>query len=192
MQGPAGSATGQWRGKALIVRPAKDGKNQSTTVDLQIVAREPNALRIDVTGPMGLHLASMAANETGVRILLPREKKFLATAKGTDPSRAHAPALPGQVTPNELLAILFDRPLEREPGWMCSRGGSEIVFSCFDDARNARVIRRASDNGERRFELSDRSSKAELVLYEAKAKVEPVAKTFELQAPAGFKQETIK
>ncbi|MES2856254.1 MAG: hypothetical protein V4692_10350, partial [Bdellovibrionota bacterium] len=161
---------GQWRGKALITG-MQNQKKQSSTIDLQIVAREPKSLRVDANGPFGIHLLSMAVKGERVQILLPREKKFLEGDGVGSERSTRMLTLPGKVTPNELLSILFERPLDELPGWKCSRGGGEIVYSCFDESRLARVIQRPVENDTRRFEFSEPNSKAELVLTEAKAEV---------------------
>jgi hypothetical protein len=193
IEGTAGSAFGQWHGKALIVTGEKAGPKRSSTIDLQIVAQEPRSLRVDAMGPFGVQLMSMATDGKRIQILFPREKKFLENGGDKTPGAVGLPNLPGKVTPEELLAILFERPLDDQTGWECNRtGAADIVYSCFDKTRSARVIRRKADGDQRRFEFSDSVSSAELVLYEAKAKVEMSNKIFELKSPNGFRKELLR
>ena len=74
--GATGNAEGQWRGKALV----KDGRNgKSGTLDLDLIAKEPQALRIEAASSFGIPVASVAMSGGRIEVLLPQEKRFITS-----------------------------------------------------------------------------------------------------------------
>lgn len=179
--GNAGSAQGQWRAKALV----KNLKTEkSVTLDLDMVAQEPDRLRVEASGPFGVHVASIAAKADEVRIALTREKKFLIS-----PADRYALAriVPVRVAPSDLLAILFDRPLEaNNSGWKCAPANAP-EWSC--QSGTATVRRQSDDEGRRRFVFGAPDAQMDLVITEARAETPPGEAAYELKAPTGFKIE---
>jgi len=123
--GATGNAEGQWRGKALV----KDGRNgKSGTLDLDLIAKEPQALRIEAASSFGIPVASVAMSGGRIEVLLPQEKRFITSpADRGSLSRL----IPVHISPDALLALLFERPLDRSNEWKCTRAGNE--FTPFHD-----------------------------------------------------------
>lgn len=181
--GNAGSAQGSWRAKALV----KNLKTEkSVTLDLDMVAQEPDRLRIEALGPFSTHVASVASRGNEVRILLTREKKFIQA-----PADRYALAriVPVRVAPSDLLAILFDRPLEENnSGWVCDRKSKPAPeWSC--QSGTATVLRQTDDEGRRRFIFSAPDSEMDLVMTEAHSETPAGDSAYTLSPPAGFKIE---
>jgi len=185
VSGEAGSAQGQWQGKALV-RNWKTGKNGVLTVD--ILAREPGQLRMEITGSFGVHIASVALNGSEVSTILTQEKRFVSASSGED---ALVRLVPVRIPPNALLAILFERELP-ENDWKCDRI-SESKLSAFCAHRSGDVaVKWLERNGlSRRLKISAKEADIEMVIDEAKSKVELNDEAFRLSAPNGYKQERV-
>lgn len=180
--GEAGRAEGQWRGKALL-RDLKRGK--SGTLDLDLIAKEPSALRIEATGTMGIPVASVAMSGGEIEILLPQEKKFISSpADRTSLSRL----IPVRLSPDSLLALLFDRPLDRDSDWKCEKKAAQ--FTCKAD--DVTVVREADDGDARKFHLTSPQAEMRLSITEARAKVQASSGLFDLEPPQGYKVESRK
>jgi hypothetical protein len=179
--GNAGSAQGSWRAKALV-KNLKTGK--SVTLDLDIVAKEPDRLRIEALGPFSTHVASIAAKENDVRIALTREKKFIEAPADR---WALARVIPVRAAPSDLLALLFDRPLEaNNSGWQCDHSKAP-EWSC--QSGTAAIARQSDEEGRRRFLFTAPEAEMNLVITEARAEVPPGETAYELIAPSGYKIE---
>lgn len=180
--GNAGSASGQWRAKALV-RNLKTSK--SVTLDLDIAAVEPDRLRIEALGPFDTHVASIASRGDTVSIALTRDKKFL---RAPADRYALARIVPVRVAPSDLLAVLFDRPLEaNNSGWVCDRSHAP-QWTC--QSGTATVARTPDADGRRNFVFTAPDSEMDLVITEAHSAVAPADSSFDLQPPPGFKVET--
>jgi hypothetical protein len=181
--GNAGTAQGEWRAKALV----KNLKTlKSVTLDLDMVAQEPDRLRIEALGPFSLHVASIASRGDDVRIALTREKKFIeAPADRYALSRV----VPVRMAPSDLLALLFDRPLEADnSGWKCDRA-SKPAPEWICQSGTATVARQTDDEGRRRFQFTAPDSEMDLVITEAHAETPPGDTSYTLEPPPGFKVE---
>jgi hypothetical protein len=185
--GEVGTASGQWRGKALV----KDlKKSKSGSLDLEIIAHEPSQLRMEIMGSFGVHVASVAMNGEKVQVLLTREKKFV-TAPANEEGLSRL--LPLKISPPDLLRVLFDRSL---PKWKCQdtgpkNGGGERNCTNGDGNGQVTVKWQKQGEGRRRIQIGSAEAKADMVLQEAKAKVEVKDSAFELHAPSGFVSETL-
>ncbi len=182
--GNAGTAQGQWRAKALVTNLKTE---KSATLDLDIAAQEPDRLRIEALGSFGVHVASIASRGNEVLISLTREKRFLKS-----PADRHALAhiVPVRVAPSDLLAILFDRPLEaNNSGWQCSAAVAP-QWTC--QSGTATVARQSDEDGRRRFQFSAPDARMDLVVTEAKSDTPPGESAYKLKAPTGFKIEERK
>lgn len=179
--GNAGSAQGSWRAKALV----KNLKTEkSVTLDLDLVAKEPDRLRIEALGPFSTHVASIASKGDDVRIALTREKKFVESPADR---YALARVVPVRVAPSDLLALLFDRPLEaNNSGWKCDHS-KDPQWSC--QSGSATVSRLGDEDGRRRFTFAAPDAEMNLVITEAHADTPPGEAAYDLQAPAGYKIE---
>jgi len=183
--GPEGSAVGQWRGKARVrdLRSARED-----IINLDIIAREPSYLRMEITGAFGVHVASIALNENSVSYILTREKKFITAPAD---SRAIARLVPVRISPSELLALLFDRDLSRM-NWTCAADPATGRFTkCEETQQKVIVSWLAREGRKRRFAISAPGVEIDMILDEAKSKVEAGPGAFELSPPEGFSHEKL-
>ena len=185
MSGIVGSAQGQWRGKARV-RNLRTGRED--ILNLDVIAREPSRLRLEVTGAFGVHVASIALNGGEVRYVLTQEKKFVSAPVGSD---AFERLVPVRISPSALLEILFDRELDSSQ-WICSRqSGGQLLSSCKHRQQNVLIKWMERKGRMRRLAITARDAEIELVIDEAKSKVEPNERAFELTAPEGFRTERL-
>lgn len=181
--GAAGSAEGQWRGKAMI-RDMKNGKN--SLLDLDILAKEPSQLRMEITGSFGVHVASVALNGGEVRCILTQQKRYVEAPAGVD-SFEHL--IPVHVPPAALLAILFERRLS-DSEWKCVRDRASGLASSCEHRGEGLVVTWVERQGHnRRLKISAHDAEIEMVLDEAKSKVELTPSAFVLAPPKGYKIE---
>lgn len=183
--GKPGNAEGQWRGKALV-KNWRSGKN--AVLDLDILAREPKQLRMEILGSFGVHVASIAMSGPDATYILTQEKRFVAAPADAE---SLTRLIPVRIPPDALLAVLFDRDLA-PADWKCDSDKTTGLVS-FCAHRNGEVavkwLERTGRN--RRMKISAKDADIEMVLDEAKSKVELNDAAFTLSAPSGYKQERL-
>jgi hypothetical protein len=183
--GTVGSAEGQWRGKAMV-RDLRKGKSALLTLD--ILAREPSQLRMEVSGSFGVHVASIALNGSEVRYILTQEKRFVTAPAGAD---SFARLVPVHLPPGALLAILFERSLPMAE-WKCERDPvSKLPIQCTHRGEGVTVSWVERNGRNRRLKVSAHDAEIEMVLDEAKSKVELNDNAFTLTAPNGYRSEKL-
>lgn len=182
MKGVVGHAEGQWRGRALV-KNLKTSKSNTLSVD--VIAREPSKLRLEITGPFGVHVASVAQNDNEVRCSLTQQKRFIS---GPANSTSLARVIPVRIAPSTLMAILFERPLPAE--WSCDVGVTPQLPTECRHAREKVTIKWLERNGlSRRLKIFAPLAELELVLDEAKSKVQLNDQTFLIEPTQGYRVE---
>lgn len=183
--GPVGLAEGQWRGKALV----NNWKTkQKAYLDVDILAREPSQLRMEITGSFGVHVASIALSGQEVTYILSQEKRFIEVPASAD---ALVRIVPIRVPPDVLLAILFERELPRGE-WKCDIDRkNQLPMFCVHKGDDVAVKWIERNGRNRRLKITAKEAEVELVLDEAKSKVELKNDAFKLSPPSGFKQERL-
>jgi hypothetical protein len=185
VSGVVGSAEGQWHGKALV-KNAANGKSGTLTLD--VLAKEPSQLRMELVGPFGVHVASIALNGEEVRYVLTREKRYVSGPAEAD---ALVRLVPVRIPPKALLAILFDRQFPKED-WTCANDpATQLNVSCTHKGEPV-TVRWLERNGRaRRLQIAAAEAEVEMYIEEAKTKAEFKPETFVLSAPSGYKQERL-
>lgn len=181
VKGVVGHAEGQWRGRALV-KNLKTSKSNTLSVD--VIAREPSKLRLEITGPFGVHVASIAQNDNEVRCSLTQQKRFIS---GPANAASLARVIPVRLPPSTLMAILFERPLPND--WVCEFGAPQLPSEC-KHPREKVAIKWLERNGlSRRLKIFAPQAELELVLDEAKSKVQLNDQTFLLEPTEGYRLE---
>lgn len=183
--GPAGHAEGQWRGKALVRQPKT---SQTGLLDLEIIAREPAEMRLEITGSFSVHVASVAMSGGGATYILTREKKFISAPANAE---SMGRVIPLRIPPAALMSILFDRELP-SADWQCENDrATRLPLRCKHRTSALGVEWLERSGRSRRLKVTSRDAQVELVLDEAKSKVEFSSDSFKLAPPEGYKQERI-
>ena len=75
----AGKEQGQWEAKAQV----KDlEKNKTETVSLEVIAQKDHALRMEVNGTMGIHVASLLMKNSDISYAIHTQKRFIYFRSG--------------------------------------------------------------------------------------------------------------
>lgn len=183
--GKTGSAEGQWRGKALVNNWKTKQKGY---LDLDILAREPSQLRMEITGTLGTHVASIALSGKEVFYILTQEKRFVEAPATSD---ALTRLVPVRISPTALLAVLFERELPAAE-WKCDVDKT-TKLNVFCSHKSAEVgVKWLERNGlNRRIKIIAKEADIEMVLDQAKSKVELNSEAFRLAMPAGYRRELL-
>lgn len=181
--GEVGHAEGQWVGKALL-KNLKTSKSNTLSVDL--LAREPSQLRMEIGAAFGVHIASIALNNNEVRCALTQQKKFITAAADAS---ALARVIPVKIPPASLMAILFERPLLKSE-WKCDDYGFTKLPAECSHRKESLVVKWISREGlSRRLRIATPDTEIELKIDQAKSKVQLDDNTFVIEPPEGFKIE---
>lgn len=180
--GAPGQAEGQWRAKALVKNLRT---NQSGSLSLEIIAREPSSLRMEVYGSFGVHLASIALQDEEIRYLLSQEKRFIVASAD---ARSLSHVIPIRISPRDLIRVLFDRVLPEEE-WNCEKSSSGEPQSCQQRDGQLSIRWEERHEGKRRLKIGSAEANVEMVIEEAKSKVEVQPEIFHLESPADYHRE---
>lgn len=107
----------------MLVRDKKQAK--TFIVNADFFAVQPGQMRMDITTPLGAHVASIALNDNKMTYIVPQKKAFY---EGQPNSQAFARSLNFALDPKLILNVLFDQPVQSK-GWTCN-SEKEIVTEC--------------------------------------------------------------
>ena len=94
-------------------------------MNIDIAAKAPSKLRMEVTTPLGIHLASFALNENTVTYYLPKQKKY---HKGKARPWTMRPIIGMNLEPQRIIDLLFDREPPSDK-WECERDKETALLS---------------------------------------------------------------
>jgi hypothetical protein len=171
-------AQGQWEAKAQV-RDLE--KNKSDTVTLEVMAQKNHALRMEVNGTMGVHVASLLMKDSDISYAIHTQKRFIS---GPVSAKSLKPLLNVNLDPRWLYSIFFDSPLE---GWNCKNSEAGLIESC--DRADGAKIAWADRNGEKkRITISSTQFEVQVLVKDFTTKVQSPEKAFSLDAPEGYKR----
>jgi len=111
---------GQWEAKAMI---KSFDSGEASVVTLDVVARKPQHMRLEVTTSLGIALASIAMKENDIEYILPKQKKYF---HGAVTEKSMYSALKVKVDPRILSAAFFETSY---PKWEC-QADNGLIRSC--------------------------------------------------------------
>jgi hypothetical protein len=111
---------GQWEAKAMI---KSYDTGDASVVSLDVIARKPQHMRMEVTTSMGIALASIAMKESDIEYILPKQKKYFF---GLVTERSMYSALNVKVDPRILSAAFFETSY---PKWEC-QADNGLLMTC--------------------------------------------------------------
>ncbi len=176
---------GRWTSKVLV-RNHKDSK--SAIVNLDIVAIRPSRFRIEVTTPIGIHLASLVLDQNEFRGALIQQKKFII---GQASEKSFTYVLGVSLDPYLMMNLLFDEA-PSGPAWNCSKDKNDFMSVCENKTQKIKVTWKDREVSRRKIEIETRMASLQMVLQGFSTKVEENAEMFTLEPPDGFKIERIK
>ncbi len=170
-------ADGQWHSKALL-QDKKHAKSYTLVLDLRAV--EPDQLRMDVTNPIGVYLATLVLNGRQIDYMAVRERKFFT---GPADAKIMQELIQIPIDPHDLIKVLFHKPLGTT--WRCE--GTLAQPSSCDHAETAtRMIWKERTETSESIEIASTGITIFLKLEAIGAKVEISDKTFKLIPPSGY------
>lgn len=86
---------------------------KSFILNLDILAKRPSSLRLEITTPIGFHLASLTLQEQQVTLFVPSKKIY---RQDTSNSQIFKDIIPLKIDPRWVIPILFEQP---QPDWNC-------------------------------------------------------------------------
>lgn len=102
-----------------------DIENQKSFIfNLDIFARRPSSLRLEITTPIGFHVASLLLQENKVTLIVPSKKIYRQSEPHTEVLKD---VIPLTINPLWIIPILFEQPL---PNWTCSFDQKGHINEC--------------------------------------------------------------
>ncbi|MCB0356476.1 MAG: DUF4292 domain-containing protein [Bdellovibrionales bacterium] len=171
---------GEWQAKVLI----KDKKQaQSHIVNIAIKAIQNSALRIDVTTPAGLHVASLAMQGNELEYVLMQDKKFI---RGRANPKALTPLIRVPMDPLILQNIVFDLPIE-SANWKCQFDEKKYLTDCENKTEKMKIEWRDRKQTTKLVKVMHPLAELQMKFLSFQAHVSNREKAFKLKVPKNFK-----
>jgi hypothetical protein len=166
---------GQWEAKAQI-KNLQSGK--ADTISLDVISVKDQALRMEVSGTLGVHVASFLMKESDVSYSVHTQKKYYS---GAVSEKSLRPLLRADIDPRWLYSIFFDSPLK---GWTCV---GEPIEKC--QRSDGTKVQWSERNGEKkRITISNQQFELQVLVKSFTTKVQSPDKAFSLDAPESYKR----
>ncbi len=175
------SREGAWSAKTLI-RDKRRGK--SHTVEIDVVARRPGQMRMEVTTPLGFHVASLALDGEEVAYAITREKKYFS---GPAEPAVMKNLINVSLDPKSIMDLLFDRPLDAKT-WECRTDVNRLPEDCESRGGGLRIAWSERTSDKRLVRIRAADAEVTMSLVETRSKVRITDGLFSLEQPAGFKR----
>lgn len=168
-------AEGQWEAKAQI----KDMEKGSTNnLSLDVMALKDQALRMEISGTMGVHVASLLLRDSDIKYAVHTQKRFFS---GPVSERSLKPLLKAEVDPRWLYGVFFDEPIE---GWNCN---GQPVEKC-ENTDGTQIVWSDRNGEKKRITISNHKFQLQVLVKNFTTKVQSPDKTFQLESPESYKR----
>jgi outer membrane lipoprotein-sorting protein len=175
---------GHFEGKALV-RDKAASKSQVVNVDVK--AKYPDELRLDVTSPLGSHLFSFVMVKDKIEyMVVPDKRHFYGTAN----SDALMPVLKMSLDPVILQNIFFERPIESK-SWTCVKDGKRLA-SCKALRSGLSVEWAPAKKDGRLVSIESRQASVQIHIKEFKNNFDESDSTFKLKVPKSFTSKKLQ
>jgi len=176
----------KWDARSVVL--VKKNK-KSNLVHMDILAfQAPDRMRLEVTTPMGIHLASMALKNDEFQVALTRQKSYYV---GRASAKTLQPIIGAEIDPRVLLSVLFDRVPDFSQGWECIYGEKGYLESCKNEKESISINWKHRELARKVVEIETEKVNLQVSLkgYEPIDNTE--ASTFEIALPTGFKKKKL-
>lgn len=176
---------GQWEAK-LIVEDLRQDKTHSLNLD--VIAENPTRMRMEITGTLGVNVASVVVLNDLVKYSLHTQKKYL---EGPTSDKSFMTFLKGSLDPRWFFAIFFDQPIP-DKSWICKTNAqTQLIESCLRLADKI-LIRWYERLGElKKVEITGADFKVNIEVTDFKTNVQNLDKAFQLKIPESYKRYKI-
>jgi hypothetical protein len=173
------SAQGRWSAKAMINDLKKQNKNY---LDLDIIARKPNDLRVELSGTFGVSVATIVTRKNEISYALPRQKKFYY---GLPSEHSLRPIFGFNLSPKIFVSIVFDEPLS-DLRWQCTRNHMNKIEKCLNKELQINVVWQNLETGQKKILINNPDFEIQVVFKDFDPKVNIDEQTFVLKPPNDF------
>lgn len=185
---PKASELSLWTAKAQV-KDLKTDKSQQVSLDL--ITMLPNSVRVDVSGPLGISLATLTIQKDQIQYALYRQKSFY---EGIANEKAMRSIFRMDLDARHLVNICYDQPI-LEKGWKCQNGAQGLVESCENIDRGLSVFWKERDGFKKRVVLSNHEHEVQILFKEYSTKVldenSNQKDPFHIEIPEGFQHHKI-
>lgn len=166
---------GQWEAKAQL----RDfEKGTTNNLSLEVMAYRDQALRMEVTGPLGVHVASVLLKGSDIKYAAHTQKRFFS---GPVSESSLRPILRADLDPRWLYGVFFDEPLN---GWKCE---GDPIEKC--EKANLATILWSERNGEKkRITIKNPKFELQILVKDFTTKVQSPERIFSLESPENYKR----
>ncbi len=166
---------GQWEAKAQVRNLQK---GTSHNIDLEVMSFRNQALRIEVSGTLGVHLASFLMKGSEVKYAVHPQKKFYS---GMVTESSLRPLLKADVDPRWLYSIFFDEPLR---GWQCQ---GNPVEKC-QRSDGMKIVWSERQGEQKRVLIANNQFELQILVKNYLTKVQSPERAFNLETPESYRR----
>lgn len=148
-------------------------------MNADFVATRVGQMRMDITTPLGVHVASVAMNGNKMTYVVPQKK---AHYEGAPTSQAFARTLNFALDPKLIMNVLFDQPVQQK-GWTC-KSEETFVSECSHGTYKITWANRKSK--EKTVVINHAQYQVELKFHSFKVPGSVKEEAFTIQKPEGF------
>jgi outer membrane lipoprotein-sorting protein len=161
----------------------RDLKNhKSHVLEFDVVAQRPHNVRLEISTPLGFHMASLVMNEKQIAYALNREKRFY---RGKPSEKSLRPLLAVDLHPKLLVNLLFDISPEGKD-WQCqSKQGT--LESCKNEKLKMSLDWDKRDGHKKLVRITAPRMKMQMQFRSFDKRESIDSKTFVLSPPKDFK-----
>lgn len=174
---------GYWRAKVLVKDKKRD---KSFIVNVDLNAKLGNQLRMDITTPMGAHLATLVLNHDKVSYLVVKQRKFFS---GQATAHVLEPLVLVPIDPHLFYHLLFDQPVTK-PGWQCSKDKQNFLESCASKSSSLQITWNDRKANQKTVKIVHPRADLQIYFFSYADKVQDKENLFILKAPKGFEAVT--
>lgn len=98
--------------------------DQSLILNLDLFAKKPALLRMEITTSVGFHVASLILEQDTFHLIIPSKKIYRF---GTSHTYVFADVIPLPIDPKWIIPIFFEEPL---PSWTCQWDEGGYLQAC--------------------------------------------------------------
>lgn len=171
---------GEWQAKVLI----KDlVKSQSHILNIDIKAIQNQSLRMDVTTPAGIHVASLVLNNDDIQYVLMQDKKFI---RGKASPSALKPLIQIPLDPKILQNIVFDIPIDSDH-WECKLDKNDFISECDNKNEKLKITWKDRDLTTKLVKVTHPKAELQMKFLNFQTHISKREKAFELKIPPNFR-----
>lgn len=181
----SGKSQGTWKTEIQFKDKMKD-KSQSFS---SVVFAEKNwPLRMEITGTLGVSVASLLIEENQIHGLLHLKKQSLI---GENSQSGIKPVIGFEIPPEILLSAFFDEPIS-DKNWTCRQDANGKVEECLRLKDKFRIAWADRDEERKRVILETDRFEAQILVKDFQPKVQNRDRVFKLNIPSSYKQYKVR